>query len=134
MADIAPVNASVVVVSGTASNGTSGATITAGQVLYLDANDQKLKLAKCTTEVEAEMIGVACSPAYPNQRVSYLTEGILDLGVNLTAGETYQLSVNAGGMRDVSQLTTTSFVTYVGYGNEDGDLVLLNHATGVQKV
>lgn len=133
MADVTVTASSVTVSSGTASVGTAGATIAPFDAVYLDANDNKIKLAKNDDPVKAENVGLACSPAYPNQRVSYLTEGILG-GVTVTPGETYVVSVNAGKVRPVADNTATQYVSYVGYGDTDGKVVLNTLPTGVQKV
>src|SRR5581483_1775072 len=94
------------------SDGTAGATITAGQPVYLDSatNTYKLSLA-AGTATEATAAGIAVNGASAGQPVRIQTSGDLDLGATLTVGRVYVLSANAGKIAPVTDLASTNRVT-----------------------
>jgi hypothetical protein len=80
--------------------GTAGATITAGQVVYLDAADGRYKLADCDSATAAAKNprGIALHGASNGQPLSILKGGDITIGATLTAGTAYYLSPTAGGI------------------------------------
>lgn len=107
------------VLAGTAArkvNGTAGATITAGKVLYEDPADKKLKLADCDSATAAARspIGIALHGASNGQPLTYLSEGPVTIGATLTAGTTYYLSQTAGGICPLADLATGAYPVIIG--------------------
>ena len=117
MADIAITAANVLKGSGSKIvNGTAGATITAGQVVYLEASSGKYKLADCnsaTAEVRSPD-GIALHGSLANQPLTILSSGPLTCGGTLTAGVAYYLSGTAGGIAPVADLTTGDYPVILG--------------------
>ncbi len=100
MADLAITAASVVPSTGaTFSYGTlAGATITAGQLVYLDAATSTIKLCHASTSLAtATCVGVACAAALTGQPVTVQTGGDYVVGAAITVGATLYTSVNAAG-------------------------------------
>jgi hypothetical protein len=101
MADLTITAANVVPGAGARiTNGTAGATITAGQVVYLDPADNRFKLADCdnASATIRSPFGIATHGAATGQPLAVQTAGELTLGATLAAGEAYYLSPNAGGI------------------------------------
>jgi hypothetical protein len=96
--------------------GTSGATITAGQVVYRDATDGKYKLADCDSATAAVRSprGIALNGASNNQPLSILLGGNVTIGATLTAGTTYYLSPTPGGIAPLADLSTGDYPVVVG--------------------
>jgi hypothetical protein len=98
----------------------AGATITAGQVVYLDADD-KFKLAQATTNITSAVLGIAISGAASGQPVTVVTrDPEFTPGATLSlsaAGATglYVLSAaNAGGVAPQSDLVATNWLVFLG--------------------
>ncbi|MGI9159855.1 MAG: hypothetical protein ACR2K1_08900 [Saprospiraceae bacterium] len=98
------------------ANGTAGATITAGQSVYLDASDSKYKLAdadSATTAVRAA-VGLALNGAADGQPLAVQTGGDITLGSILTAGTIYVLGDVAGGIMPAADLGSGDRVMLIG--------------------
>lgn len=141
MADVSPTAADVVMVSGSDKKVTFGATITAGAVLYFDttAGEGDYKLAQCDgTALEAGSadIVIALNGGADGQpgRVAALNPGdVVNVGATLTEGEIYVLSQAAGAMCPEADIVTADdYVTVLGVGNSDGNLVCIGLYTGAQ--
>ncbi len=103
MAAISVTAASVLKSStGQVSVGTAGATITAGQSLYVDTSDSnKLKLADANGTAPANTFaGIALNAASAGQPVSYCTNDTagFTIGATVVAGDTIWLSQTPGGI------------------------------------
>jgi len=87
---------------GQRSNGIAGATITAGQALYIDTGDSnKLKLADANGTAPANTFaGIAENSASAGQPVFYvgLDAGGFTIGATVLAGDTIWLSPTPGGI------------------------------------
>ena len=118
MADVT-ITAANVVAGATAqiSTGTAGATITAGQALYIDtADSNKLKLAQATAAKFA-FAGIALNGAASGQPVSYVTRDAgLTIGGTVAVGIPYGLGDNAGGVAPMSDNGTGDYATFIGIG------------------
>lgn len=117
MADLSLTAANVVPGSGARiTTGTAGATITAGQVVYLDAADNRFKLADADSGTAGVRVpfGIAVNGAAAGQPLSVQTAGNLALGAVLTAGVAYYLSPTAGGIAPVADLLTGDYPTILG--------------------
>lgn len=134
MADLTITAANVEKTSGNDATATAGATITAGDIIYLDtADSNKAKLADVTTSsLTATVEGVALNGASANQPVTYLkANGVLDIGATLTVSETYVLSAS-GAVSPIGDLTSNDYVSYIGYATAADSLTLTLTSTGVQ--
>ena len=88
--------------TGQVSVGTSGATITAGQSVYIDTSDSnKIKLADANGTAPANTFaGIALNAASSGQPVSYCTNDTagFTIGATVVAGDTIWLSQTPGGL------------------------------------
>ena len=88
--------------TGQVSVGTSGATITAGQSVYIDTSDSnKIKLADANGTAPANTFaGIALNAASSGQPVSYCTNDNagFTIGATVVAGDTIWLSQTPGGL------------------------------------
>ncbi len=114
--------------------GIAGAAITAGQVVYLDSSDNRLKLADANsaTAVARSPYGIALNGAASGQPVTVLTKGKITIGATITAGTAYYLSNTAGGICPVADVTGTgTYPTIIGIANSTSVLDVLFHESGV---
>lgn len=140
MADLVPVPANVVGSSDKQVNGSylAGATVTAGQSVYLDTGQTppRWELAMCDgTALQAGSagIGVAAHGASDGQPLEVQTGGEIDLGLTATEAVNYVISDTPGGiMPEADFVTATWFRTNLGVGNGDGNLDLRPFASGEQ--
>jgi hypothetical protein len=118
MADLTITAANVVAGSGArVEHGTAGATITAGQVVYLDSTTTgKWQLAdnNSATAAVRSPRGIALNGASLNQPIAVQTDGPLTIGATLTAGVAYYLSDTPGGICPVADLTSGEYPTLLG--------------------
>lgn len=97
-------------------SGIAGATITAGQLLYLDSTAGTYKLADANASAAtANVIGIAVSGASAGQRVGVLLEDDdLTVGATLsTAAPVYVASATAGGIAPVADLASGHYPVVV---------------------
>lgn len=117
MADLTITAANVISGSGSkVTNGTAGATITAGQVVYLDSTDTRYKLAdnnSATAAVRAPK-GIALHGAANGQPLAVHERGSITIGATLTAGVAYYLSDTPGGICPVADLTSGEYPSILG--------------------
>jgi hypothetical protein len=117
MADLSITVASVAAgASARKVTGAAGATITAGQVVYLDTATNTYKLADCNSGTAAARspAGIALHGSLSGQPLTIQTSGSLTLGATMTAGVAYYLSGTAGGIRPVADNTTGDFPVVLG--------------------
>jgi len=133
MADITITAANVVAGSGAVTAfGTSGATVTAGQVLYLDSATGTLKLADCDGASGLRSpIGIALNGASAGQPLAYLRSGLITIGATLVAGTTYYLSPVAGGICPVADVLAGDYPVIVGIATTTAILDVKFHEAGV---
>ena len=118
-ADIAVTAGSVLAAStATTSDVTAGATITAGQVVYLDASDSnKAKLAITTTAATANARGISLHGASSGQPLKIVVAGNLNPGGTVVVGKVYIVSPNnAGGIAPITDTGAGQYVTILGIG------------------
>jgi hypothetical protein len=107
MTDLAITAASVVAGSNaTRDIGTAGATITAGQAVYLDSATNKWLLSDNNGTGTRQVKGIALNGAALNQPLSVLKSGDITIGATLTPGVAYYLSATPGGICPVADLAT----------------------------
>ena len=126
MADLVVVAGDVVAVSGaTSARGTAGATITAGQLVYLNSTSGKYALAQGDDAATDAVVGIAAHGASDGQPLQVLTGGVVDLGVTLTVGEIYVLSAaSAGGIAPKGDLSSGEYVSIIGVAQTADNLLL----------
>lgn len=133
MADLTITAANVLAGSGaTIRAGTSGATITAGQSIYIDSNS-KIQLADADAQTTAAAKGIALNGASANQPIDYCSGGDLNLGATLTVGQVYAVSTTAGGIAPVSDLGSGDWPTILGIADAADNLVVNIQAGGAAK-
>ena len=96
---------------------TAGATITAGQPVYLDPSDSnKAKTAVTTNATTANCAGIALHGASNGQDLRIITGGTVNIGATVAVGEVYVLSDNAGGIAPDADNGAGDYVTILGIG------------------
>lgn len=119
------------------TSGTAGATITAGQIVFLDsASTGKWLLADsdAATAVargQGASVGIALNGAANGQPLEVLTEGPITLGAVMTAGTAYYLSPTPGGICPLADLLTGDYVTLLGLATSTSVLYLDIQYSGV---
>lgn len=100
----------------TVENGTAGATITAGQRVYLDTATGRYELADAdaATTLERRTRGIALNGASDGQPLRILRAGDLTVNAVLTAGVTYYGSPTPGGICPRADVLTGDYVEIVG--------------------
>lgn len=113
--------------------GVAGATITAGQVVYLDSADNKLKLCDSDSATAAARlpVGIALNGAAADQYVTYQYKGLLTVGGTLTKGLVYVASDTPGGIMPAADLETGDYTTVLGIAYSSSQLSMNIHTAGV---
>jgi hypothetical protein len=116
MADLSITVASVAKGSGASTaQGVAGATITAGQVVYLDSATSTYKLADANGAAALRSpVGIALHAALSGQPLQILTGGLITIGATLVAGTVYVLSGTAGAIAPAADVVTGWYLTIVG--------------------
>jgi hypothetical protein len=112
----------------------AGATVTAGQALYLDTADGKWKLADNNSATVAARTpgGIALNGASNGQPLSVLTSGPITIGATLTAGVAYYLSDTPGGLCPVADLGSGEYPTVIGIATSATVLKVQINPSGVE--
>lgn len=137
MADLTITAANVAYVSGNKINGTAGATVTAGQVVYKDAADGKYKLAQCDSAApEAAAEGIALHGSLLNQPLTIAGNGAeINIGATTAKTTVYMVASTPGGIAPIVDIATTGWhLVKVGYAkNTTGTFVvdIVNHSAVV---
>lgn len=120
----------------TTRHGTAGATITAGQVVYLDQTTTGEWLLADSDGASAavrggELVGIALNGASDGQPLKVQTDGDITIGATLTAGTTYYLSATAGGIAPLADITGGPYFVIVGIATSTSVLKLAFEYSGV---
>lgn len=137
MADLVITAASVVAgANARITHGIAGATVTAGQVVYLDPTTGKWGLADTDSATAAvrNATGVALNGAALNQPVAVQTGGDVTIGATVAAGDGYWLSGTAGGIAPIADVAAGDYPLLVGIGKSTTVLALEFDYAGVVKV
>lgn len=135
MADLSITAANIIPVSGYGSYfGTSGGTITAGLVCYLDSTTDTVKAAdNDDTAAKATVKGIALNAASANQPIKLITGGSLGMGAILTVGEIYVLSATGNGeIAPEGDLASGDYVSILGVASTTSNLILNIFNSGAQ--
>ena len=137
MADLSITAGSVVAADGAVSKQeyVAGATITAGQLVYVDtANSNVLKLAQADgTALEATVKGIAMCSGSAGQPITVATGGDIDIGASLTVATIYVLSATAGKICPSADIASSSYMSLVGLATAADNLKLVITNSGVEK-
>lgn len=135
MADLSITAANVDAAAGAVEEqGTAGATVTAGQVVYQDVSDSnKWKLADADALASAAAKGIALHGASDDQPLRIIVSGDLNPGATVVIGEVYCVSDTAGGIKPVSDLASTEYVTPLGIGTTAANIAVQIQVSGVAK-
>lgn len=114
-------------------NGTAGGTITAGQAVFFDPGDQKVRAAQATNTVFATMsptvqVGIALNSASAGQAVQVAVDGLVNIGGTVVPGAVYVVSgAAAGGVApsaDLDASIATMYDVLLGIATTTGQLML----------
>jgi len=133
MADISITAANVVAGSDAVrESGTAGATVTAGQLVYLDTSDMKYKLADSNGAAALRVPnGVALNGASNGQPLSVQKGGDITIGGTMTAGIPYFLSDTPGGLCPLPDIGTGEYSCIVGIAKSTSVLSIHIQPSGV---
>lgn len=134
MADITITVANVAAGTGSVtSDGTAGATVTQGDVVYQDAADSnKWKRADANlSSAAATAIGIALNAAENGQPLRIQTSGEITIGGTVAIGTVYVLSANAGKIAPTTDLATGWFTFVIGIGKTTAIIKLIMQTAGV---
>lgn len=112
--------------------GTSEATITAGDVVYLNTSTGKYALADSDLEPSAVVAGIALNGASSDQPFDFIKSGTLTVGSVATTGLVYYLSNTAGQFDDAITLQGDR-VTTLGIGLTSTTISINIHVSGALK-
>jgi hypothetical protein len=134
MVDITITPANVVAASGASlEEGTAGASILAGKVVYKDPATKKYLLADSNSPtVDARTPrGIALHAAELNQPLKILKSGDVTIGATLVAGTAYYLSDTPGGICPVADVGTGEYVSIIGLSKSTSVLTVNIQSSGV---
>ena len=115
-------------------DGLFGATITGGQLVYLDATTATYKLADTDVDAATALaVGIAMIGGVSAQPCKIAVGGSLDPGFTVGVGEVYVVSGTAGGIAPVADLANGDFTMVVGIGVTASSLKLVFKTAGVAK-
>jgi hypothetical protein len=137
MADLSPTAANVVAEDGAVSKTEqiAGASLAAGDWVYMDtANNNEMKLAQADgTALEATVYGMCLNSAASGQPVIVARSGDVDFGCVITVAAVYVLSATAGKICPVADLSSSSYLSVVGFGTAADNLRIDITNAGVEK-
>lgn len=135
MAAITVTATSVARVDGEVVNGyLAGASITAGQVVYVDSNGAVQVATNATSAgsgVGAQLVGIALNGGGAGQPIQILKNGTVNIGGTVAVGKPYQLGTS-GGIIPVDDIAGTEYSTHVGEGVTTANIKLAFNVSGVQ--
>jgi hypothetical protein len=108
--------------------------IAAGKVVYRDAsNSGKANLADADAEASAQAIGIAVTTAGIGEPVVVAKNGatITQAGTTFTRGLVNYVSVTAGGMAPVAEVSTGDYVTSLGVATSTSSFKINITVSGV---
>lgn len=110
-----------------------GATISAGQLVYLDSATSKYKLADANdTSATAEVVGLTLTPGVDSGYGIIATDGdVILVGSTLSVGEQLCVSATPGGIAPDADITTGYYLSQVGVATTTTTLSLNINATGI---
>jgi hypothetical protein len=132
MADVSITAGNVLAGAGSTTRGTAGATLTAGQTVYLDASVARYKAANALTASSAVVAGITLNGGSNGQPMEIIQSGILTAGGTLAVGKTYILSSNSGGICPVDDESTNHYISVLGVATSSSLLKMNPIVSGVK--
>lgn len=123
MADLTITASSVATSSGSVTSGfLAGATITAGQSVYLKSSDSKWYLAQNDGTAEESgsgvRFGISLHAALSGQPLAVQESGVINVGSTLTVGTIYIVAATVGGIAPFADLSgTNNRIVTLGFGS-----------------
>jgi hypothetical protein len=115
-------------------NYNAGATITAGQTVYLSTTTNTWLLADANLSQAAAVLGgVALNGAASGQPLAVLTRGNLNPGATAVVGMVYVLSGTAGGIAPVADGVTGWYTSILGIGTTASNIAVNIQVSNVAK-
>lgn len=113
-------------------NGILGATVTAGQTVYLDTSTNTYKLADANASAATATVkGIAMNGGVSAQPVAVAIDGsTLDPGFTVTVGAIYVQSATAGGIAPAADLAQNWRTSIIGVGITASQLQLKIYNSG----
>lgn len=134
MAAITVTAASVARVDGEVLNGyLAGATITAGQSVYVDSNGAVqvgTNASSAGSGVSAAAVGIALNGGGSGQPIAILKNGTVNIGGTVAVGKQYVLGTS-GGIIPVDDVAGSEYITTVGVGATAANIKLGYNVSGV---
>lgn len=132
MADLSVTAANVLPGAVSPITGIFGATVTAGQSVYLDSVTNTYKLADADLSISAAAAkGIALNGGASGQPAAIATDGVYIAGGTVVVGKTYIVSATAGGIAPDSDGATGMYKTILGVGISVTQIQLHIQASGV---
>ena len=132
MADIAGITAVRPGSSSTIQVVQYGATISAGQVVYLNTATNEYELADASAANTASVVGIAMTPGVDGGYGAIVTSGsVVLVGGTVAAGQTFVVSATAGGIAPEADLGSGEYYSLVGVGEGSSTLKIDINATGI---
>ncbi len=135
MTDISVTAASVV--KGTTSavktrDGILGATVTAGQCVYMDTADQRVKVcdSDSATALARTFWGIALNGGASGQPVVAQYAGPITIGGTVEVGRVYVVSDTAGGIMPSADLEAGDYTNAIGVGISATQILLFEGGYG----
>lgn len=134
MAAITVTAASVARVDGEVLNGyLAGATITAGQSVYVDSNGAVqvgTNASSAGSGVSATAVGIALNGGGSGQPIAILKNGTVNIGGTVAVGKQYVLGTS-GGIIPVDDVAGSEYITTIGVGATTANIKLGYNVSGV---
>ena len=111
----------------------AGASITAGQSVYLDSATNTIKLADADALASSAAVGVSLNAAASGQPITDQRSGNITIGATVAVGVAYYVSTTAGGICLESDLATGDFPHFLGFATSTTVIALDPKACGVAK-
>ena len=109
-----------------------GATVTAGQVVYLDTATNTWKLADNDSSATTAVLGgVALHGGASGQPAAVLTGGNYNPGATVVVGTIYVLSSTAGGICPAADLGSGDYVAKLGIATTASNIAVAIQVSGV---
>lgn len=125
MAAISVTASSVAPGSGcTTTTGTAGATITAGQCVYVDASNLIQLVDVDASDIASTIAGVSLNAATSGQPVTYATGGHVTFNAVLVKSKAYVAGATAGEINPIADHTTAWRMSLLGIAKSTTSLLL----------
>lgn len=102
----------------------AGATITAGQAVYLDSATNKYLLSDADAAGKGVVDGIALNGASDGQPIAVQTGGTINIGATVAVGTSYVLGTTAGAINPNADATSTWVKVHIGVATTTSAIAL----------